>query len=281
MKTIPALILLLSLAHSLPAEDNPTIIRLKGRPVVDYWHDAVAFKPYVAQLYTAGGVAVLRDNVPDHKHHHGLMFAVGVNGVNFWEELHTAGRQVSRKLATHDDGITQQLDWTGPNGPVLLSEERSVRSHPGPVTVLTWRSRLQPNGEVKLTGSHYFGLGLRFAATMDRIGTFTNSANARVDVVQGDERLVTAKWCAYTDQKVTVALFDHPDNLRYPARMFTMAKPFAYLSATLNLWKEPFTLKPEKPLDLRYGVAAWDGAQTAEQIEQLYRSWLEETSHSE
>jgi hypothetical protein len=56
--------------------------------------------------------------------------------------------------------------------------------------------------------------------------------------------------------------------------MFTMTAPFAYQSATLNLWKEPFTLK--EPLDLRYGVAVWDGVQSSEEIERLYRRWLKE-----
>ena len=58
---------------------------------------------------------------------------------------------------------------------------------------------------------------------------------------------------------VTVAIFDHPKNLRHPAKMFTMSTPFAYLSATCNVWKEPITIKAGKPLDLRYGVAVWDG----------------------
>ena len=31
---------------------------------------------------------------PDHKHHHGLMFALSVDGVNFWEE---AGAEHWRK----------------------------------------------------------------------------------------------------------------------------------------------------------------------------------------
>ena len=37
-------------------------------------------------------------------------------------------------------------------------------------------------------------------------------------------------------------MFDGPDNAR-PVRWFTMNNPFAYMSATLNLYKEPMTLE--------------------------------------
>ena len=73
---------------------------------------------------------------------------------------------------------------------------------------------------------------------------------------------------------MTVALFDHPQNPRHPARMFTMAKPFAYLSATLNLWKEPLKIEAGKPLDLKYAVAVWDGEVDDARVERLYEKWV-------
>jgi hypothetical protein len=97
-------------------------------------------------------------------------------------------------------------------------------------------------------------------------------------VVRGTERLSPAKWCAYSapaeGKMVTVAIFDHPANLRHPNRMFTMSEPFSYISATLNLWQEPFTLKAGEPLNLRYGVAAWDGKIDATKVEKTYQQWL-------
>ena len=46
--------------------------------------------------------------------------------------------------------------------------------------------------------------------------------------------------------------------------MFRMLDPFAYLSATLNLYKEPLEIVAGKPLELAYGVALWDGEIPAE-----------------
>jgi len=87
-----------------------------------------------------------------------------------------------------------------------------------------------------------------------------------------------ADWCAYTapvdNKPVTVAMFDHPENARHPASWFTMKTPFAYLSATLNLAKEPMTLTAGKPLRLRYGVALWDGKIEAGQIGRAYQTWV-------
>jgi hypothetical protein len=64
-----------------------------GRTLMDYCRVANPAKPYVRRLYTPGGVNVLRDEVPDHKHHHGLMFAIAAEGVNFWEEAPGCGRE--------------------------------------------------------------------------------------------------------------------------------------------------------------------------------------------
>ena len=56
-------------------------------------------------------------------------------------------------------------------------------------------------------------------------------------------------------------MFDGPKNPR-PALWFTMKDPFAYMSATVNLWKEPMELK--ESMTLTYGVAVWDGVIKAE-----------------
>lgn len=268
---------------SAPAE----IVRLDtagGQPLLAYQAAASPNKPYVAQLYTPGGVAVLRDAPADHLHHHALMFALSVEGVSFWEEKAAGGRQVSQGFKSARDRLEQTLAWTTPDGQVVLQEERQVRVHelPGrPATLLTWRSRLQaPAGRdrVVLSGSHYYGLGARFVVAMDKGGEFLHAAAAPGEVVRGTERLTTAAWGAYSaavdGKPVTCAIFSHPANLRHPPRMFTMSAPFAYLAATHNLWKEPYPLEAARPLELRYGVALWDGKPDAAAIAAMYRTWV-------
>ncbi len=285
--------------HSVHGETTITIAFGK-RPLVEYHYKDVPFKPYVAKLYSPEGVQILRDSPRDHKHHHGLMFALQVDGVDFWSERPGCGSQKSQSLdplngaprnAQARAGFVEQLTWTEPRqGKAMLLERRAIevlrRKQPRPVTLLSWRSRLAaPPGKdsVKLTGSHYFGLGMRFLASMDRDGRFFSSAQPPGKVVCGTERLVPAKWCAYptkADGKpVTVAIFDHPKNPRHPSKMFTMTRPFAYLSATLNLWKQPLELKAAEPLALCYGVALWDGTVEPAEVEALYRRWAATNAH--
>jgi hypothetical protein len=255
-------------------------------PVLSYRHSGYPFKPYVAQLCTPAGVAVLRDSPSDHKHHHGLMFAVEAAGVDFWGEFpgRACGQQRQQKLESSATGLTQTLDWAGTNGVSILHEERRIKLHaePGlPATLVTWQTTLaaapgQPT--VTLGGHHYYGLGARFVNSLDKVAKFQNAAGAAGEIVRGDERLTAARWCAVTGpvdgKPITCALFDHPANPRHPNRMFTMAQPFAYLSATLNLWKAPFALKAGQPLRLCYGIALCDGAPAAAEIEKLYQLWL-------
>ena len=238
-------------------------IRAGDRTVLEYHTKASPMKPYIRELFTPDGVQILRDSPADHKHHHALMFAVGVDGVNFWEEASESGSEKPRDhlgtaTASFLDAscaqIFQTLDWTDAHGKQLVVERRVVGAvatkSPAPVTLVLWSSELAPAAgldAVKLDGHHYYGLGMRFPTSMDSGGRFFNSSKQPGDVVAGSERLVAAKWCAYTaraDGKlVTVAIFDHPSNARHPNRIFTMSPPFAYLSATLNLWKEPLLLK--------------------------------------
>ncbi len=148
--------------------------------------------------------------------------------------------------------------------------------------MLTWESVLaspSSNEAPVLSGSHYHGLGLRFIRSMDATGEFRNPDNDPGVVFRGEERLARSRWCAYTAQAdrkiVTVAMFDHPENPRHPATWFIMAKPFAYMSATLRLHEEPLKLVSGTLLVLRYGVALWDGRPEMEEIEALYRKWAE------
>jgi len=265
------------------------------RSLLCYRYEDVPFKPYVQQLYTPSGINVLRDAPHDHLHHHALMYAVAVDGVNFWEEQTDPGRQLhmrfgDMRIDKNDDapqaGFTEQIDWINPRSLELLLEERRTievcQLDDAKATLLSWQSSLAvPSGKksMTLTGSHYFGLGMRFLESLDKGGQFLNSAGQAGDLVRGTERLARADWCAYTAEAegkpVTIAMFGHPENLRHPTHWFTMTTPFAYLAATLNLHKEPLEVTSDKPLVLRYAVAVWDGRVDKSKIDGIYRQWVE------
>jgi len=246
-------------------------------------------KPYLAQLCSPAGVNVLRDSPADHKHHHGLMFALAVDGVDFWSENPNCGKQLHRggrepEILQREDTRwavgQQEIDWVGPGDEkLLLRELRQIGVGQAPksrATVLTWHTRLEPpeKKSVTLTGSPYFGIGMRFVQSMDSGGQLFNADGKTAVEGTNDAR---SAWCAYSasaeGKPVTVAMFDYPTNPRHPATWFTMDKGFAYVSATLNLAKEPLVIEAGKPLKLRYAVAVWDGKPDKAAIDALYR-WL-------
>jgi hypothetical protein len=262
---------------------------LRGdQPILRYRYGNVPYKPYLEELFTPSGINILRDAPHDHLHHHGLMFAVSVDGVNFWEEHQAPGKQKHISFGvveTHNENeprsavIEDRLDWIDPRTEELLIKEiRTLtlrRSADLDATLLTWTSHFAlPAAKEKatLSGSRYFGLGMRFPVSMDKGGKFFN-ADGAVGVEGTNDKV--SDWCAYSanadGKPVTVAVFDSPDNPRHPAVWFTLDDAFAYLSATLALDDRP--LEIERDLNLSYGVAVWDGGATAEEIQRLYDLW--------
>jgi hypothetical protein len=272
------------------ADDGTSLtVRHHQAVVIRYRYGAKLFKPYVAELRLPDGRNLLRDSPADHIHHHALMFAWNVDGVEFWGEAGQVGRQVHRAFkglkpgATSDRAvIVESLDWVGPDGKtVLLREHRTITTYADSTPadrLIAWQSDLvgaDPKRDVTITGRSYLGLGARFRVPMDRGARFA-TAKGQTDVkrVNGSK----ARWCAITgnvepDKPITFAMLDDPKNPRHPAKWFAMNKPFAYLSATIGLEGKPFVLKAGQHLVVRYGVAAWARPAGPERVEHAYRAW--------
>lgn len=300
--------LLITLALAIPAaasaedqpapilqitEDAATVsIGTAERPVLYYQRTMKPSRPFVRELFTPSGLNVVHDAPSDHIYHHALMCAVYVDGIDFWSEKKTCGRQVpvALDIAAVEScergcraGFTQKIEWIAPDGDKKLVENRTievVQLKGLDVPVINWRTRMEaPAGKEKVTlsGAHYSGVGMRFVKSMHKIGTHFNADDKLGVLVRSDERVTPTKWTAYAapvdGKMVTVAMFDHPDN-DYKAHFFTMSKPFSYMTATLNLWKEPVDILADKPLNLTYGVVAWDGKASREEIEAVYQQWI-------
>lgn len=277
--------------------DNDTVTIKDGDRVLLVYRSAPGpFRVYVKELYTPGGLQVLRDSPHDHVHHHALMYAIGAEETDFWGEApqHKPGKQVPRgedDVTVEEVGgkrcatIRQKIDWIGVNGDRLLVETRTLRLNPDSIpgaSLLTWDSHFElaeGRDSVKLWGRKYFGLGVRFVTSMDKVGEFLHATEDAGQAASGSDKDLRADWCVYTapvdNKPVTFAMFDHPENPRHPATWFTMTSTFAYMSATLNLAGEPMTVLAGKPLRLRYGVALWDGKIEAGHIGRAYQAWAD------
>ena len=144
-----------SASAGIQQKTSPTTISV-GAPdqhnLLIYQYGEVPYKPYVKELRTPGGVQVLRDSPWDHKHHHALMFAVGINGVDFWSENPHCGTQVHRQFSPRsgstgdNNSFRENLDWISPEKQILAKEVRSISFQRGPAggaNLVTWKTQLE------------------------------------------------------------------------------------------------------------------------------------------
>ena len=110
--------------------DKQIVISVNKKPFALYQYKDVPFKPYIKELYTPSGYNLLLDAPKDHLHHHGLMFALSVDGVSFWEETEKGGKEVDQgdlsSFANEKEaGFTRTLQWITPEKKVVLIEKKN------------------------------------------------------------------------------------------------------------------------------------------------------------
>lgn len=254
---------------------NRIEMRFKNQSLLTYVFAADQFKPYVKELYTLPGYNVLLDAPADHLHHHGLMYAIRVNGVNFWEERDSPGHERSVTILSQQTGqnqaglpqatFAQLIHWVthtnttlADTTPVaLLIERRTIAvtvDEANQEVAVDWRGDFEVGQTpVKLTGSDYNGLGVRLARPFDHVARHENSENTPY-TGKGQRGVTVAQWSKISHtvdgQKITLTLFDRPGNAGGQARFFTMLDPFAYLSVTQGLDKAPL----EYPAGAKFSV---------------------------
>jgi hypothetical protein len=274
---------------------NAWIVSYQGQPILRYMVNPRQSKPYVAEFSAPGGRNILRDAPPDHPHHHGLMYAVKVNGLNFWEEISGSGvERVVATTATEENGavaLRQVIHWLAPQDafladttPVaLLIEHRTLIITVDVATreaALEWKAEFEvgrKTNDITLTGTGYHGLGMRFLPPLDAVAN--HSYAGRVPDLVNRQEVSSAKWAAVTfaasDQSATIALVPHPTNSRRDGEFFSMQSPFAYLSATQGLDKEPLVYHRGDKFTLRYLVVLYPEVKTTEALEARTKRWHE------
>jgi hypothetical protein len=274
----------------------------KGKKLLTYAFASHQFKPYVQSLFTLEGDDVLRDAPADHLHHHALMYAIRVNGVNFWEERDKPGHERPVRLLSHSTGTTSAglpqatfthlIHWvrdedhaladTAPAA--LLIERRTltlVADEARKEIALRWNAKFEAGpaaDRVNLHGSDYNGLGLRLPAAWDRMAGHLNSENTAYSKEhRGD--VTPARWGAIRHtldgREITVALFGHPAN-RGTTSFFSMRDPFAYLAVTQNLSKAPIEYARGDKFGIDYLVVVSSHRASHEQLDGRYARWVKE-----
>lgn len=272
-------------------------VHYAGQRLMVYAFPRGQYKPCVRELASLGGPNILRDAPPDHLHHHALMYAIAVNGLNFWEEISGSGVQKPvasppPELGRSPNGpqatLRQTLHWLAPQDAflpdspklALLVEQRTLVlgvNEASREVSLRWTSAFEVGGRtnmVTLTGSSYFGLGMRFEAELDPLAVHWN-AGGQPDVANNRQDVSPHAWAAVTFDRpgrpVTLAVFGDPANARSPATYFAMKTPFAYLSATQALDKEPLVYRAGDRFEVSYLVTLQPGVMSKAALDERAR----------
>ncbi len=276
--------------------------RLGGRSILTYSFGSDQYKAYVRDLRTLAGTSVLRDSPADHRHHHALMYAVRVNGINFWEEIDRPGVQrhvamLSSRAGTNAAGqseatLTELIHWVAPEDRLapdspavaLLIEHRtltlSVDEGQGEVA-LEWRAEFTVGtrtNRVTLHGTDYNGLGLRFPAAWDRTARHENSDHLPY-LTHGKRDVFPGWWASVTGpppapgREAQVAVGSDPRTAAGTNMLFSMTEPFTYLALTQGLDRQPLEYRSGDKFRLGYLVLALDRPRSPAELERRFRHW--------
>ncbi len=298
---IPAAVSAAGLAVEDTSRPTQWTITYDNQPVMVYASDPQKFKPYVKALNTMAGYGVLRDSPSDHLHHHALMYGIKVNGVNFWEEspgcgvqkvVETSRPQILQSIAGMPQArLVQVLYWLAPehaflpntNSPALLIERRTLTltlDLQKKETALHWKSEFEVGSAtnvVTLTGANYHGLGMRFLPELDAPAVHL-TAEGRPDLSGNKQDVSTHGWEAVVfdvpGKPATIALYGDPGNARGNAHYFAMKTPFAYLSATQGLDREPLVYRKGDRFELNYLITVSPELRSTEVLAERGRQWI-------
>ncbi|HEX8295109.1 MAG TPA: PmoA family protein [Chthoniobacteraceae bacterium] len=249
----------------------------------------------------------------DHVHHRSVWFGHGlVNGVDFWTEdathgtkkpKHPVGTIVHEKILTAKGGASEGVvaasqRWVAPDGAVPITSIQTVRVLQTPPEERLFDFQVQMTAGTKdvLFGDTKEGtFAMRIAESMRLKQAKNQPGKGQIVNSEGltDAKAwgAAAKWVAMSGpidgKPYTIAVFDHPANLRHPTRWHARdyglfaANPFCVKEMDLSK-KHPegagdFTLAAGKDLTLRYRVFVHTGAPNSTLINERFAQFAKDT----
>lgn len=266
--------------QAIPLPMRQIAFEVDGTEIARYHFDASYYRPFVFPLIGPAGEDLTRIGQPteprDHGHHLSVWVShQDVNGVNFWED--GEGRVVHEHIESITDGpesaiIITTNTWRDAKGRVLLDERRttSLTTLARDERYLDTRIELAPRDGAVTFGKTNFGFfAFRVAKTMgvtDGGGQITNSEGA---INEENVMAQHARWVDYTgpvapDTANGLAVFDHPDNPRFPAAFHVRNN--GWIGASFCM-EEPYELAQGQTLTLKYRLYAHDSDATLASID--------------
>jgi hypothetical protein len=260
-------------------------------------------KPYFHPVCLTDGTELTWHRPPDHPWHYGLWFSWKyVNGLNYWEEDPKTGLSQGLteiknvEVTPHRDysaRIAMQLSYHPPNQPAVLTESCQIhvskpddngqyridwisRFTAGAADVLLDRTPIMGEKDGQSWGG-YAGLSVRVAK--NTTGWYLTDSEGRKDLEAHGKK---ARWIKFGGKVAgsidfSIAVFDHPANLRHPSPGFVIMDPkvpFGYFSPAL-LFDKPYTLPAGESFSLKYRVLIRPGPAEKNMLEAEWKAFSE------
>ena len=297
----------------ITAGPEKVAIEINGKPSTDFYiAGKEVAKPYLWPLRAASGTYVTRmwpmEKVeeeaaiqrPDHPHQRGLWFAhAKVNDLDFWNiapldqrpyNQPDRGKIVLKKLGDVKSGkdrgsIAATFDWTNVKGELLLTEQRLTTFY-ADADLRTIDFDITLTAAQKVTFGDekdgVFGIRLRPVLQEDKGTCHISNADGGMGekAVWGNP----SNWCDYSgeihEEKVGIAILDHPANPLHPVRWHVRAyglfaaNPFGVATFTGDKSQTKETeLEPGKSLRYRYRVIIHPGDAKSADIAGLWQKY--------
>ena len=267
------------------------IVRVDGELFAEF-HSGPGHKPMLHPLLAPGGAAVTRAPEPidgepqDHPHHTSQWFAHGdVDGRDFWHGENGAARIETSGLVVSGSAISSEHAWLADGERLLLERRTTTFGADATARWIDFDIALEPRpGGVTLGDTKEGTFALRLAESLrvegpQAAGSLLDSERRADGAVWGQR----ARWVAargpIDGAPVSVAIFEHPENLRHPT--WWHARTYGLLAAN-PFGRHDFEgaaegagdLRLKGPLRLRYRIWLARGEATYDQIDVAWAEYV-------
>lgn len=276
--------------QAVPLQGEAISFRINDVEVARYNPGWDMFRPFVFPVTGPDGRWVTRMGHPHdptgHRHHYSVWVGHAlVNGIDFWSDAPTAGKQVHKNIQALEDGTRSaaarlRIEWVSATGTSVLTEERTYRltDLPDSERLIDIHLRLTPGGDAAAFGPTPFGLAaVRVAKTMtvaDGGGQILNSGGKIGEQAVFWKR---ALWCDYSGPVAPetwngIAFFSHPSNANHLPEWHVRSD--GWMGACLSREHE-VRLNRGECLEVRYGLYVHRGTPNEADIPAAYAAFAD------
>ena len=297
--------------------DDRFRVEVDGKLFTEWRHKAWA-APYLYPVIGPSGENITRhypmmDTVPhedkDHPHHRSIRFSHrGVNGYMFWspdpdEKKGKFAKIKLEKVEKIEGGeksgeLILWHQWLGDGKLIIRDRTRFVFTPlPNREMLLDYDITLHADGDepAKFVDQKDGGLSIRVAGTMKVEDRKTKTGKGTILNSRGDKNAAAwgkrAEWADYfgpdpSGKVVGIAMFDHPDNLRYPTHWH--ARTYGLITANrfgtghfdakrgAKMGDGDYTIEKGEKIHLRHRLYFHHGDSESAKVGEKYKAYVAE-----